>query len=610
MSTRRLITLSAALALASAACSSTGPTPGLRVDLNLDGLTPSLIQISVSASPYGFMTASGNTPTGITLSNGTDTSGEPALVIQLQSPAFPIPNVFSFRIETENTIEVTASASALAFTGQTLVGGADSAAVKLPAGGENAIALDFMARSGQIAPDTKTTDLKTTPPAVVVQGAQPPPAGGPPRLASLAICDLNGDGYGDLVVGAPNFDDNLLTAAGAVYAVLGSKDWAPKPTTTIDLANPPAGKVLTLVGEQSADHFGAALACVDIRGTAGLVVGAPGAGNGQGEVYLFYGRQDIATAPPTPATADVRWTSSVDNAALGTNLFVGDLDGKGKIGILVSAPGTQTVHLLTTLTGLPPMAVLGVETADHATFTGIVPSALGAGDLNLDGLPDVVLGDSEFFPAGAGSKTGVVYAFAGVDLSGATSHAVGAPSQTIVGKAGSQFGSSVLVLDTSGYGADLFVGAPGDDQGAGKVYVFTGDGDFFHSATADPMAVRYSLAGPGGRFGTAMAASFTGTANSGSANLVVGAPATSRGDRQMAGAAYFFGHGADRAFPLLDQVYGATGGDGLGTAVAGGSINGGPQAGDTIPDFAALAPGATGAGDTAGTGTVYAIVGH
>jgi hypothetical protein len=78
----------------------------------------------------------------------------------------------------------------------------------------------------------------------------------------------------------------------------------------------------------------------------------------------------------------------------------------------------------------------------------------------------------------------------------------------------------------------------------------------------------------------------------------------------MAGAAYFFGHGADRAFPLLDQVYGATGGDGLGTAVAGGSINGGPQAGDTIPDFAALAPGATGAGDTAGTGTVYAIVGH
>ena len=593
MSTRRLITLSAAVALASAACSSAGPTPGLRVDLSLNGLTPNLLEISVSASPHGFEMASGSTPTGITLSNETDASGEPTLVIRIQSPAFTIPNAFSFRIETENTIELTASASALAFTGQTLVGRADSAAVKIPAGGENAIALDFMMRSGQIVPDTKTTDLKTTPPAVVVQGAQPPPAGGPPRLATVVICDLNGDGYGDLVVGAPNFDDNLITAAGAVYAVLGSKDWIPTPTTTIDSANPPAGKVLTLVGEQSADHFGAALACVDIRGTAALVVGAPGAGNGQGKVYLFYGRQDIATAPPTPATADVRWTSSVDNAALGTNLFAGDVDGKGKIGILVSAPGTQVVHLLTTLTGLPPMAVLSVETADHATFTGIAPSALGAGDLNADNLPDIVLGDSEFFPTNAPSKTGVVYAFADVDLSGATSYAVGTASQTIVGPASSQFGSAVLVLNTSGYGADLFVGAPGDNQGAGTVYVFTGDADFFHSATADPMAVRYSLAGPqpGGRFGTAMAASFTGAAGSGSANLVVGAPSTSRGDRQMAGAAYFFGHGADRAFPLLDQVYGATASDQLGTAVAGGSINGGSQVGDTLPDLAALAQG-------------------
>jgi hypothetical protein len=166
----------------------------------------------------------------------------------------------------------------------------------------------------------------------------------------------------------------------------------------------------------------------------------------------------------------------------------------------------------------------------------------------------------------------------------------------------------VLALDTTGTGADLVVGAPGDGAGTGKVFLFTADGDFFAAATADTTAVRYSLAGPevGGRFGSAMAAAYTGPRNTGSANLIVGAPATGRGGaRQMAGAAYFFGHGTSRSFPLLDQVYGKAANDQLGTALAGGEINAGLPLGDLIPDFATLAPGAN-----AGAGAAYAILGH
>src|SRR5262249_26080562 len=115
---------------------------------------------------------------------------------------------------------------------------------------------------------------------------------------------------------------------------------------------------------------------------------------------------------------------------------------------------------------------------------------------------------------------------------------------------------------------------------------------------------------PGGRFGSALAASFSGARSNGSANLIVGAPSAGRGGaRPTSGAVYAFGHGASRSFPLLDQVYGAASGDRLGAAVAGGSINSGTT-GDMIPDFAALAPGASGSGASAGAGAVYAVFGQ
>ena len=70
-----------------------------------------------------------------------------------------------------------------------------------------------------------------------------------------------------------------------------------------------------------------------------------------------------------------------------------------------------------------------------------------------------------------------------------------------------------------------------------------------------------------------MAISASGSAGSGGGRLVVGAPQATFGDgRTQAGAAYMFLGSADRTFPLVDQVFGKSASDQLGTAVAGGKI--------------------------------------
>ena len=89
---------------------------------------------------------------------------------------------------------------------------------------------------------------------------------------------------------------------------------------------------------------------------------------------------------------------------------------------------------------------------------------------------------------------------------------------------------------------------------------------------------------PNGRFGAALAGTPRG---SGGWDLLVGAPATPRStERVQAGAAYMFAGSQDRTFPLLEQVFGATVGDHLGQAVAGGLVDN-----DGIGDLVAVAPG-------------------
>lgn len=90
--------------------------------------------------------------------------------------------------------------------------------------------------------------------------------------------DVNGDGFSDLFVGAPQHRQQR----GKVYLYLGSSN---------GLSRKPAW---TAEGEADADAFGeyaAAAGDVNGDGTVDFLVGAPGHAERRGKVYLFYGRQ-------------------------------------------------------------------------------------------------------------------------------------------------------------------------------------------------------------------------------------------------------------------------------------------------------------------------------
>jgi tetratricopeptide (TPR) repeat protein len=119
-----------------------------------------------------------------------------------------------------------------------------------------------------------------------------------------------------------------------------------------------------------------------------------------------------------------------------------------------------------------------------------------AGDTNRDGIPDVIA---------AGPGTGYVYIFSGRD--GKLLRTLGD------GNTNSGFGRTSKAGDMNGDGhADVFIGAPGDANGAGRAFVFSGkDGAVLLALTGEKA---------GDRFGSTLAGELEGKARV----LMVGAP--------------------------------------------------------------------------------------
>jgi hypothetical protein len=91
------------------------------------------------------------------------------------------------------------------------------------------------------------------------------------------VCgDFDGDNVKDIAIGAHGY----LNMVGKVYVYWGKELSGP---------NPKPGRIFT--GENPTDGFGFGLACGDVNkdGFDDLVIGAPSAGANQGRVYLYYG---------------------------------------------------------------------------------------------------------------------------------------------------------------------------------------------------------------------------------------------------------------------------------------------------------------------------------
>lgn len=280
-----------------------------------------------------------------------------------------------------------------------------------------------------------------------------PDPGGQFGFATAAAGDVNGDGFADLVVGAPA----LLNNTGRAYVYFGSA------RGLHDQAD------VTLQGPDGADaYFGAAVGGggdFNRDGYADVVVGANRAGMG-GRVHVYYGGPDGPAPQPSltlqgPPVAFTRFGIAVANA--------GDLDGDGDSDLLVGADGYDSFGgRLYVFAGGPTGLSPTPRTLDNPQGGQFASAVAGVGDVNGDGFPDVAAGATTL-DAGRGQL--VVYYGAPMGLSAMASVAINGPDAQM-----GDFGGAVAPagdIDGDGYG-DLVTSAARLDDFTGRAYLYRG----------------------------------------------------------------------------------------------------------------------------------------
>ena len=318
--------------------------------------------------------------------------------------------------------------------------------------------------------------------------------------AALAAADVDGDGYADLLVGAPSQDD-AADDAGGVYLWTGG---AAALSADASLDDAPLW-----TGEASLDFAGTAVAAADLDGdgAAELVVGAPdafGAASGSGRVYLLAGGPGLVGGPLVDEAA-VIVDGSLSNDRAGTAVAVGDLDDDGVADLVIGVPyfddplsGAGGAFVF--LDPLGGGSLLTLDLADRSVTGGAGSANAGAGlavaDLDGDGRADLVVAAPN--KTGAATGGGVVGIFTDRDtgrqaLDDAAYRLLGTSTG---GQLGMALAATSATADHDGDGRpELWIGAPNDAlggaDGAGAAYgwqlvpdFLDADGDGFVAITA------------------------------------------------------------------------------------------------------------------------------
>jgi uncharacterized repeat protein (TIGR01451 family) len=257
---------------------------------------------------------------------------------------------------------------------------------------------------------------------------------------SVASGDLNGDGYGDVIVGALWADGQLnqRPQAGGAYVVLGSQNFD---TRVRDLRT---DADLTIFGADEDDRAGAPVSSGDVNGDGydDLLIGASYANGPQnrrtwaGEVYVVLGWDSIGSAAQLQSVdlrkqADVTIYGADLGDRAGTAVASGDVNADGYADILIGASfaggpdnsqskagevsvilGSATIAGSIDLGNANALTICGTDAGDQA---GV---AVASGDVNGDTYDDIIMGANWADPDGSRKKAGEAYVVAPqIDLS-------------------------------------------------------------------------------------------------------------------------------------------------------------------------------------------------
>ena len=315
-----------------------------------------------------------------------------------------------------------------------------------------------------------------------------------------AAGDVNGDGFNDLIVGAAGDDPNGDNS-GASFVVFGKTDGSVVELSALENSGDLAGFVIN--GTSGASRSGLSVSGagdVNGDGLADIIVGRPySSAEGRDESgmsYVVFGKTDGAavelSAVEAGAGGFVLNGVSTEDGAGNSVSAAGDVNGDGFEDIIVGAAGVDSngsssgasylvfgktdgtaVQLSSVASNAEGFVINGVASGDSS---GV--SVSGAGDINGDGLADLIVGG---FDANSGdTQTGASYLVfgktdsAGVELSAVENgvggfHIHGVAAYSLSGYSVSGAG------DVNGDGFDdVIVGAPGTNSISGTTFIVYG----------------------------------------------------------------------------------------------------------------------------------------